>query len=469
MTKFCRMFPEPWMHVLSDLARQESWWRELLDYRFQGVDGERHWLALAVRNGYLNAYVEGQSVLRISFDNVTRPACLRAKIHHKYLGNAVNQVYKTFDGVRVEGIPYTPGRSLNDWVVNAQRFAKPKSDSGDYSEKQGVAVIAGRNPHVIDLEMGLPGKVAPRIDMVTLERAGSAIGIVFYEAKLFSNPGLRARNSQPKVLEQLDGYETWLTSADRMVEVINAYRETCKLLISLREMQGTPVDELIVEASMAGSNLMVDPRPRLIVFGFKESELDHQWKRHETTLRRAGLDQSRLIMQPDPKNVKLSRGTFPEGCIDEAEDILASCEGMEMVEKMNACIRRDKLSAIARFASVFAKPGFRFATRREAAEGPGERAVPRFHLSEDAYSFIEAATSSEWVELPDWRTWSFSEEAQDLNRNPTLIARASEDLLGKLLTVHIRNDRFHEGALNAAFESGVLTAIVQRAGVLLQS
>ena len=73
------------------------------------------------------------------------------------------------------------------------------------------------------------------------------------------------------------------------------------------------------------------------------------------------------------------------------------------------------------------------------------------------------------MELPDWRTWSFSEEAQDLNRNPARIAQASEGQLGKLLTVHIRNDRFHEGALNAAFEDGVLTAIVQRAEVLLQS
>ena len=427
-------------------------------------------LLLAVRGGYLSAYVEGQSVLKIKFDNARRPTRLQARIHRKFLGEAVGQKLVMFDGSAIDGAPFLPGKSLPYWISRAQGYARGNGDAGTFSEKQGSAIIAACNPHVIDVEMGLPGVTANMIDIVALEQAGSAINIVFYEAKVFENSDLKANNLRPNVLRQLDRYETWLTSDDRVGEVVRAYRKACKVLVALREMQGVTVDDLVVEASQNGSKLMIDPRPRLIVFGFKESELDRYWKRHETTLRRAGLDQSRLIMQPNPKDVRLSRGTFPEGCIDEAEDILTSCEGMKMVEKINACVRRDKLSAIARFASVFTEPGFRFTTRYEqAAEGPGKAAVPRFHLTEDAYRFIEAACGSGWVELPDWRTWSFSEEAQDLDRNPARIAQASEDQLGKLLTVHIRNDRFHEGALNTAFESGVLTAIVQRAEALLHS
>ena len=469
MTKFNRRFPASWMNALSDQAQHKGWWRELLDYTFQGLDGEMHPLALAVRDGYLNAYVEGQSVLKIKFDNAAKPTCLRAEIHHKYLGDAVGQGLKTFDGMTVDGRPYIPGRSVSEWAVNAQKFAKPTPGRGDYSEKQGVAVIAGRNPHVIDLEMGLPGKIANFIDIVALERAGSDINIVFYEAKLFSNSSLRAKNFQPKVLEQLDRYEAWITSDNRITEIINAYRETCRLLIGLRKMQGVPVDELIVEASMDGSNLQVDPRPRLIVFGYDGSKCDLHWLPHQAVLRRADLDQTRFIMEPRPEDVRLSRGTFPEGYSDEAEDILASVEGLEMVEKMNGCVRHHKLSAIARFAPVFTRPDFQFAARHEGTpERVGTAGAPRPHLSERAREFVESACDSGWVELADWRTWASSQEARDLNGKPARIATASEAQLGKLLTAHIRKDRFEVGALNSAFEAGVITAIVQRAEALLR-
>jgi len=475
MTKFNRRVRASWMTALSDQAQHKGWWRELLDYRYKGVDGGMYPLALAVRDGYLNAYVEGQSVLKIKFDNAAKPIRLQAEIHHKYLKMAVGQEYKIFDGVMVDNTPYIPGLSIDCWTKRAQTYALAKSAKNCVSEKQGIAVIVGQSPNVIDLEMALPASatdrpVADRIDIVALERAGSAINIVFYEAKLFSNKrALRAKNGQPTVLEQLDRYEAWLTSDNRIAEVIDAYRETCRLLVELREMQGIPVDELIMEASIAGSNLQVDPRPRLIVFGYDGSKSDPHWLPHQAVLRRADLDQTRFIMEPRPEDVRLSRGTFPDGYIDEAEDILASVEGSEMVEKMNGCVRHHKLSAIAHFAPVFTRPDFRFAARYEEMSGlVGTAGAPRPHLSESAREFVETACGSGWVELADWRTWASSQEARDLNGKPARIATASEDQLGKLLTAHIRKDRFEAGALNSAFEAGVITAIVQRAEALLR-
>jgi len=458
------------MNTLSEQAQHKGWWRELLDYRFKGVDGGIYPLALAIRDGYLSAYVEGQSVMKIKFADAAEPPCLRAEMHYKYLGGE----YRVFDGMEVERTIYIPGKSIDCWIEKARSFAEPKLGNGVFSEKQGIAVIVGRNPNVIDLEMALPAsakgrRVADRIDIVALERAGSAINIVFYEAKLFSNPSLRAKNFQPKVLEQLNKYENWITSDNRMTEVIDAYRETCRLLIALREMQGIPVDELIVKASMDGSNLQVDPRPRLIVFGYDGSKSDPHWLSHQAVLRRADLDQTRFIMESHPEDVRLSRGTFPEGYIDEAEDILASVEGLEMVKKMNGCVRHHKLSAIARFASVFTGPDFRFAARHEEmSERAGTAGAPRPHLSESAREFVETACGSGWVELADWRTWTSTQEARDLNGKPARIATANEDQLGKLLTAHIRKDRFEAGALNSAFEAGVITAIVQRAEALLR-
>lgn len=304
MTKFDRTFPECWMDMLTNLAKKSGWWRDLLDYRFEGADGEKHWLVLAVRDGYLNAYVEGQSILKIKFNKAVKPSCLRGKIHHKYLGGAVGQKYKIFDGVNVDGNPYLPEKSLGEWVERAQKFAKLDSGRGEFSEKQGVAVIAGSNSHVIDLEMALPGLVAPRIDIVALERAGSSINIVFYEAKLFGNSALRARDVKPKVLDQLDKYETWLTSENRTGEVVEAYREACRLLIKLRSMQDVLVDALIEEASMANSLLVVDPKPRLIIFGAQTSK---GWPPHESVLHRAGIIDSRLIIRDHPKDVELPK------------------------------------------------------------------------------------------------------------------------------------------------------------------
>ena len=319
MTKFCRTFPEPWMAILANIAKQrdglnqDDWWRELLAYRFQDVGGAQQQLALAVRNGYLNAYVEGQSVLKIRFDDTVRPSRLCAQVHYKYLGGD----YRVFDGMEVERTIYKCKKSLDCWIKKAQTFAKPRRGSGDFSEKQGVAAIVGRNSNVIDLEMALPGEVAPRIDMVALERSGSAINIVFYEAKLFSNPGLRARNFQPKVTEQLDGYENWLTSNDRRAEVVSAYRETCRLLITLREMQGILVDELVVQASKADSDLRVDPKPRLIIFGPQTARDTLYWTPHENALRQAGVTGSRLIIEDHPKDVRLSAGTQDGPNIDK--------------------------------------------------------------------------------------------------------------------------------------------------------
>ena len=45
-------------------------------------------------------------------------------------------------------------------------------------------------------------------------------------------------------------------------------------------------------------------------------------------------------------------------------------------------------------------------------------------------------------------------------------ASASAEDLRRLLTVYVRSERFGDGTLEAAFESGMLTAIIRRAGIL---
>ena len=79
------------------------------------------------------------------------------------------------------------------------------------------------------------------------------------------------------------------------------------------------------------------------------------------------------------------------------------------------------------------------------------------------------AAAEGWVEPGfDWRTWLETSEGNAL-RQPDAVAGATQEELAKLLTAIIRSDRFVEGSLEGAFESGLLAAICRRAAVLLES
>ena len=314
--------------ALKLLESRPVWWEDVLKHRFKDHSGEEQPLFLAIRNGYLNAYVEGQSVLKIEFSDGSSTflsVLLKAKIHHKYINEkAKGQAYVTFDGKKVGGKCYS-SELFNGLVARAQTYVKVKKDAVTGSEKQGVAVILGRNSNVIDVEMALPAnepvepnarRVAPRMDIVALEKTDASLKIVFYEAKLFRNAALRAEEGRPKVLDQLDIYEKWIRSEDRTNQVVKAYRRACQLLIKLNAMRRSAdpcfpvIDGLIKQAAKEDSNLGVDPKPRLIVFGYNADQVGPKssWKQngHEDKLKQALGN--RLIMHEYAKDVRLGVG-----------------------------------------------------------------------------------------------------------------------------------------------------------------
>jgi hypothetical protein len=69
----------------------------------------------------------------------------------------------------------------------------------------------------------------------------------------------------------------------------------------------------------------------------------------------------------------------------------------------------------------------------------------------------------------DWRTWLAGDDGRSLRDNPGAIATATPDQLAWLLTAIIRSDRFTEGSIAGAFESGLLAAISRRACALLDN
>lgn len=67
----------------------------------------------------------------------------------------------------------------------------------------------------------------------------------------------------------------------------------------------------------------------------------------------------------------------------------------------------------------------------------------------------------------DWSEWAHGPECQMLVKDSANVASADTLTLARLLTAHLRQDRFCEGHLLGAFEGGHLTAIVRRAADLL--
>jgi hypothetical protein len=67
----------------------------------------------------------------------------------------------------------------------------------------------------------------------------------------------------------------------------------------------------------------------------------------------------------------------------------------------------------------------------------------------------------------DWSEWTHGPECQMLVEDPANVALADALTLARLLTSHLRQERFCAGHLVAAFQDGHLTAIVRRAADLL--
>ncbi|WP_279482267.1 DUF6508 domain-containing protein [Aureimonas sp. SK2] len=126
------------------------------------------------------------------------------------------------------------------------------------------------------------------------------------------------------------------------------------------------------------------------------------------------------------------------------------------------------LTALAPFAETFAADGFRFGDwgGGQPMDG-GAIQMPFFSLSEPAQAFVQAAYDGGWVPSDfSWGDWHGGEEATRLRRDPGAVEAAGVRQLAKLLTTLIRGDRFSEGTLASAFESGLLPRILRRVAEL---
>lgn len=199
---------------------------------------EKTRLRIGIRNSYLNFYVKGQSIAKLS---VTREGP-KVSVHHAYVegrrrvrgrdGTPQSQGYRSYSHADLTN-PETAAL-LEGWVEVAETYAS--------AEKRFVDDLVAANPGVIDLEMGLPasaglvGKpVAPRMDLVVAQSTASeSISIAFWEAKCANNSELRARVNKPRVLDQVEKYVKWISEGDHLPQVQRAYSNAAQILLELQ-------------------------------------------------------------------------------------------------------------------------------------------------------------------------------------------------------------------------------------------
>lgn len=125
------------------------------------------------------------------------------------------------------------------------------------------------------------------------------------------------------------------------------------------------------------------------------------------------------------------------------------------------------LQKLAEFSESFDTKGFQFGEMIISDRQTGALVMPYYCFSDEADAFVTACYDYGWVLTDfDWGAWLNSPEGIELRKNHNSIARATPDQIAKLLTCLIRQERFSDGTLAAAFESGVLTAIARRAMTL---
>jgi hypothetical protein len=125
------------------------------------------------------------------------------------------------------------------------------------------------------------------------------------------------------------------------------------------------------------------------------------------------------------------------------------------------------LAELGAWADQLEAPGFAFG--RWIVDDPelGKPShLPWVEVLSDGERFLGAVRGLGFVVPFDWKGWLAGPEGSRYRADPTRIADAPAEDLVRLLTCIVRGDRFTEGELLAAFETGVLAAIARRAQVL---
>ena len=129
----------------------------------------------------------------------------------------------------------------------------------------------------------------------------------------------------------------------------------------------------------------------------------------------------------------------------------------------------EALRALAAWEPRLADPAFSIGSWTPSrTRDDGVIVMGYFTLSEAADAFLRDLGRAGLVRPFDWMAWLATPRGEEL-REPAAVATATPEELANLLTAIVRSERFSEGSLEGAFESGLLLAIAHRAGELVSA
>ncbi|WP_271668663.1 hypothetical protein [Bradyrhizobium sp. CCBAU 51627] len=322
MNKFARWLSSECASTLQALSRSatDNWWKEVL------TSPE---LFLALRGGYLNAYVKGQSVFKIGLERgngLDQNGAPRVSIHYKYLVQpdlGEQDPYIRFDGLQFAVKPtdvvqtaYRPNITLSRLIKTASRFSGP--------EKTGVHEIAMKEGKVIDLEIAFSqssneGSSAPRMDLAVLIPNGpSHASLVFCEAKCADNPELSRLEKKDKknesalrrisVVAQIEKYKKYISDDGNKENLIASYVKVCEMLTDLHSqgLARTP-DPLIARVAKGEAALSIHPHVYLLVYDFTAEQRDGALGKQLELLRADDKLGNRIIAKGDAAHFTLAQ------------------------------------------------------------------------------------------------------------------------------------------------------------------
>ena len=115
-----------------------------------------------------------------------------------------------------------------------------------------------------------------------------------------------------------------------------------------------------------------------------------------------------------------------------------------------------RIDAILPFLEQFEEAGFSVGTWRNE---PG--VLPSFDYDEAVVEFEQILYANDWVTPKfDWGEWQ--DVAEEYVDSPEKIKSADVVTVQKLLTTHVRKDRFCDGHLASMFENGHIVALLRR-------
>jgi Family of unknown function (DUF6508) len=116
-------------------------------------------------------------------------------------------------------------------------------------------------------------------------------------------------------------------------------------------------------------------------------------------------------------------------------------------------VSKENIDAVVGFL-----PALTRVSKRQVARYRESALEPEYHPQISA--LMKGLNRNNFVQSFDWPSWQA--EAEILYKNPDLLARADLETCIKLLTLHMRKDRFSGGHFGAMIEGGHIVAILRR-------